>query len=156
MGEKVAESDGGGAEEGWEAEAGDGEGDVEGGVSGKEEEAAASFEVAALLSTVATTSESKVIKPCPTITVSSALARRDVTVPAKGDRISIETLSVSMTATISSVSTDCPGSFRNSTRVPSEIESPSDGTGNECVAKAREQRRAIKREVKVVIIIFFE
>ena len=50
------------------------------------------------LSTVAARSESKAMMACPTTTVSSASASNVVTVPANGERISIETLSVSITS----------------------------------------------------------
>ena len=87
--------------------------------------------------TVASTSESSVIIPCPTTTVSSSPTRRPVTVPATGLRMSMLTLSVSMTATISSAATASPMPFTISTSVPSVTESPRDGTGTSCAAKPR-------------------
>ena len=65
---------------------------------------------------------------CPTETVSPGFASTRVTLPALGARTSMVTLSVSICATTSSVTTSSPTFFITVEIVPSVIESPIDGT----------------------------
>ena len=65
---------------------------------------------------------------CPTLTVSPALTSCALRTPAFGDRISTDTLSVSMTTSTPSASTKSPTLASHFTMVPSLILSPNEGT----------------------------
>mmetsp|Transcript_26737 Transcript_26737/g.32457 ORF Transcript_26737/g.32457 Transcript_26737/m.32457 type:complete len:252 (-) Transcript_26737:196-951(-) len=71
----------------------------------------------------------------PTTTVSFSATRISVIVPLVGARTSMVTLSVSICATHSSMSTESPTSFKMAAKDPSEIESPISGTATVTSAK---------------------